>query len=192
MTTDPIRFSPQAHGRLAHVRAAGLRSRETGAALIVSLIVLLILTILGVAASRMSQLEERMTGNTQDANIALQAAEAALRTGEQFLMQPDLPYFVGADGLYEPAPATGPPLWETVDWSAAAEVRFYDGFAGAAGSLSRADASYFIEELPNAVSPGESLAADTVTDEPKYYRITARGVGVGGRAVVTLQSTFKR
>src|SRR5690606_23631581 len=148
--------------------------------------------ILGVAASRMSQLEERMTGNTQDANVALQAAEAALRTGELFLMQPDLPYFVGADGLYEPAPATGPPLWETVDWDAAPEVRSYDGFTAAAGSLSRADARYFIEELPSAVSPGESLAADAATDEPKYFRITARGVGIGGRAVVTLQSTFKR
>lgn len=191
MMSDSFRLPIPAHGR-PPARAPRLPGREAGAALIVSLIVLLILTILGVAASRMSQLEERMTGNTQDANVALQAAEAALRTGELFLMQPDLPYFVGDDGLYEPAPATGPPLWETVDWNAALAVRSYDGFATAAGSLSNADARYFIEELPNAVSPGESLAADAAADEAKYYRITARGVGIGGKAVVTLQSTFKR
>lgn len=191
MTVDRHYFSALAPGR-PRARVRGLPKRETGAALIVSLIALLILTILGVAASRMSQLEERMTGNTQDANVALQAAEAALRTGELFLIQPELPYFVGSDGLYEPATASNPPLWETVDWDAALAVRSYDGFAGAAGSLARANARYFIEELPNAVSPGESLAADAAADEAKYYRITARGVGIGGRAVVTLQSTFKR
>ena len=191
MTAASLRFPMQVPSR-PPARVRRPPSRETGAALIVSLIVLLILTILGVAASRMSQLEERMTGNTQDANVALQAAEAALRTGELFLMQPDLPYFVGADGLYQPASAAGAPLWETVDWDAALAVRSYDGFAGAAGSLARADARYVIEELPNAVSPGESLAADAVADEAKYYRITARGVGIGGRAAVTLQSTFKR
>jgi type IV pilus assembly protein PilX len=191
MMLDMILFPSRTNGR-PHARVSRLPGRETGAALIVSLIVLLILTLLGVAASRMSQLEERMTGNTQDAHVALQAAEAALRTGELFLMQPALPYFVGVDGLYEPAPATGPPLWETVDWDAALAVRMYGGFAGAAGSLARADASYFIEELPNAVSPGESLAADAAADEAKYYRITARGVGIGGRAVVSVQSTFKR
>jgi type IV pilus assembly protein PilX len=52
---------------------------QTGAALVVSLIVLVLLTLLGVAAMRTSVLEERMAGNMRESNIAFQSAEGALR-----------------------------------------------------------------------------------------------------------------
>lgn len=53
-------------------------SRQAGAALVMSLVMLLVLTILGVAAMSTSSLEERMAGNIQEATHAFQAAESGL------------------------------------------------------------------------------------------------------------------
>lgn len=59
--------------------------REGGMALIVGLIMLLSLTLLGLAAIQNTSLEERMAGNLRSENMALQSAEAALRGGESWL-----------------------------------------------------------------------------------------------------------
>ena len=53
-------------------------ARERGAAMVIALVMLLVLTLLATASARMTLMEERMTGNTQDRNIAFQAAEAGL------------------------------------------------------------------------------------------------------------------
>ncbi|MBK9217169.1 MAG: hypothetical protein IPL70_01255 [Uliginosibacterium sp.] len=55
------------------------RNRQSGAALVVGLVVLVLLTLLGIAAMRTSALEERMAGNLRESNIAFQSAEGALR-----------------------------------------------------------------------------------------------------------------
>ena len=57
--------------------------RQNGAVLIVSLIMLLLLTLIGVTAMQTNGLEEKMAGNMLDRNIALQAAESALRDAER-------------------------------------------------------------------------------------------------------------
>ncbi|HEY8024591.1 MAG TPA: PilX N-terminal domain-containing pilus assembly protein [Burkholderiaceae bacterium] len=57
-------------------------NKQSGAALVVGLIFLVILTLLGLTAMQTGILEERMAGNSRDHNIAFQAAEAALRDGE--------------------------------------------------------------------------------------------------------------
>lgn len=165
---------------------------ERGAVMIVTLIMLLVLTLLGTAAARMALLEERMTGNTQDRSVAFEAAEAALREGEEFLEQAALPAFNGTGGLYVPAPPTGPPLWRTVDWDTPAAVRAYAGLAGSPGILSRATAHYVIEELPRVTTPGESIVLGSPVGEPRFYRVTAQAVGTAGNATVTVQSTYKR
>jgi type IV pilus assembly protein PilX len=163
---------------------------QRGAVLVIALVMLVVLTVLGVGTSRNSLLEERLTGNTQDAGIAFQAAEASLREGERFLQQPELPYFEGLDGLYRPAAPGEQPLWASVDWST--EARTYTGMAGAPGSLALANAAFFIEELPPVVPPGESLAADAPVDELRFFRVTARGVGATGNTTAVLQTTYRR
>lgn len=55
---------------------------ERGAVLIVALIFLVILTMLGITAMTGTTMELRMSGNTKDLAIALQAAEAAVRDAE--------------------------------------------------------------------------------------------------------------
>lgn len=52
--------------------------RQRGTALVMSLVILMILTILGITAMGTASLEEKMSGNTQEATRAFQAAESGL------------------------------------------------------------------------------------------------------------------
>ncbi len=54
------------------------RSRQSGAVLIVAMIILVILTLLGVTAMNTSSLQERIASNTQEQVHAFQAAETGL------------------------------------------------------------------------------------------------------------------
>jgi type IV pilus assembly protein PilX len=54
--------------------------------MITALIFLVILTIMGVTAARMSSLEERMAGNMRDRAVAFRAAEMGLRDAERDIM----------------------------------------------------------------------------------------------------------
>ncbi len=67
------------------------RNRQQGVVLITGLILLVLLTIIGVTASRSTLLEERMAGNMKDQNVAFQSAEAALRVAENYLTGVSLP-----------------------------------------------------------------------------------------------------
>lgn len=59
-----------------------------GSALLVALVFLLILTLLGLAASNTSIMQERMASSVSEYNIAFQNAEAVLRDVELRLRQP--------------------------------------------------------------------------------------------------------
>jgi type IV pilus assembly protein PilX len=63
------------------------RARQGGAALIMGLVFLVVLTVIGITAARMSSLEERMSGNMRDRSLAMQAAELALRDAERDILQ---------------------------------------------------------------------------------------------------------
>ena len=58
------------------------KRRQRGASLVISLLLLVALTVLGISTIRTTNLQERMAGNARDLNIALQGAEAGLRDGE--------------------------------------------------------------------------------------------------------------
>lgn len=64
---------------------APLSRAQHGAVLIIMLLLLLVMTILGVSAMSGSTLEQRMAGNSRDRQLAFNAAEAALKWGEQYV-----------------------------------------------------------------------------------------------------------
>ncbi len=64
----------------AHFRS--LPKQQNGVALVVSLILLIVITLLGLSSIRTIVLEEKMASNTYDRSLAFQAAEAGLRAGE--------------------------------------------------------------------------------------------------------------
>ncbi|MCM0610991.1 PilX protein [Marinobacter sediminum] len=56
----------------------GFGQKHSGAALIISLIILLVLTLIGVAGMNTSVMQERMAVNSQNSNRAFQAAESTV------------------------------------------------------------------------------------------------------------------
>lgn len=62
-----------------------IAQRQSGVVLVISLIMLLALTLIGVTSSSVTGLEEKMAANSKDVNLAFQAAEAALRAAETSL-----------------------------------------------------------------------------------------------------------
>ena len=54
--------------------------RQTGAVLVISLVLLVTLTLIGVTAMNTSQLGEKMAANSQESSRAFQAAETGLST----------------------------------------------------------------------------------------------------------------
>jgi len=75
MTNELIRFKLSS----AHASATSPVSRQRGAALFISLMFLILLTLIGLSAANVGILQERMAGNVRESNIAFQTAEAALR-----------------------------------------------------------------------------------------------------------------
>ena len=188
--------------------------KQQGMVLLVGLIILVVLSLLAISSIRTTTLEERMTGNSQDQQIAFQVAEAALREAEAILGQPMLPAFVdvasaAAAGFYLADPPNGNapdtvyrPLWlrTTADarnpvWRTASVTT-----DAPPAPIDRARGSFIIEQLDTEeeASPGESLQADAAEDrrERIIYRITARAWGAAtadqAAPAVLLQSTFKR
>lgn len=179
---------------------------QNGAVLIISLILLLLLTLIGASSIQTTSLEEKMTGNIRDENLAFQAAETALRAGEARATTLDITSFsvanngTGGTGLYTTigtgAQASG--YWQTVDWTNNTAVATYTG-----GSLNYIHSApqYIIEELTptpstsgtttntsGSLEAGMAAGSQTIT----WYRITARGTGASDNAVVILQSIYRR
>ncbi len=159
---------------------------ERGAALIVALVMLLIMTVLGVTAARNTNLQERMAGNLRDSNLAFQSAERALREGETFLRGATLPPFTGANGLLTMQDGAGQAaFWGSDTWWVA-NGRAATGMA----HVNRAPL-YVIEELPAVENPGGSLVFGELPDIG-FYRITAQGQGGSADAITILQTTYRR
>lgn len=159
-------------------------SGQRGAVLVTSLMILLILTLLGVTAMQMMALEEKMTGNFAQKDIAFQRAEAGVRDAEDFL-RGDLPVFDNTGGLYA-APVEG--RWEGLAWDNTDSLLYSRPDELNADKNPR----YYIEQIIATPADGGSLAVDALSDENILFRITARGQGDGASsAEVILQSTFR-
>lgn len=173
---------------------------QRGVALIVALIMLVVITITGLSNIRSVAQGEKMTAAAYDRSLAFQAAEAALRFGENLVWANHAtpaytPVYADAD-LACPAGAIDNCLagiCPTPDKDCTA--RWIDpGFTGwvvaatKLGGLAGAAPAYFIEYLGNAFPCTDNGASDP--KNCKRYRITARSAPAVGRATVVLQSIF--
>jgi type IV pilus assembly protein PilX len=171
---------------------------QSGVVLLVSLIVLLLLTIIGVTAVQNATLDEKMAGNIHNHNLAFQAAESALLAGELYLSNTASPQFNCSNGLFKlhDANCDGNPetvdIWEDATiWSAAAQPVKYNTDGGKStldlAQLS-ANPRYIIEEMPTICTT--AVAPCPMANQQKTYRITSRAAGGSAGAVVMLQSVF--
>lgn len=169
-------------------------SAQRGVVLVVGLVMLLLMTIVGLAAIRGTGMQELMAGSMRDRNLAFQSAEAGLRFAEEMLVDPSGLAFNGANGLYRDLGQNDnmemAVLWEEADW----------GANGAMSTLNlsglSAQPSYVIEELARLSAAGSEggaidFASQLNAQENIYYRVTSRGSGGSDTAVVVLQTIVR-
>jgi type IV pilus assembly protein PilX len=158
-------------------------NNQTGAVLYISLIMLLLLSLIGIAGMQVTGLEEKMSGNAKDSNLAFQAAETTLRGAEKALSAAT-PVFDNTSGYYLYTP--GVVRWENMDWASASASQLYN--ISLAGVPSSHQSRYIIEELQAVSNTLENGTSDFTT----YYQITAHSVGGANSTVTVLQSVVKQ
>lgn len=173
--------------------------RQRGAALVIGLIMIALLSLLGLTALSASLLEERMAFNARDRIRAFQAAEAALRFCESSIRPSTV--FNNSNGFYKPA-AGGVPRWESVDWESNADVMCYPTDHDCVSDTETADIprlsrqpACIVEQLAAEINASPGAAESRRGGLPvetervyRHYRITARGWGLSKHTEVMLQS----
>ncbi|RFF51633.1 pilus assembly PilX family protein [Xanthomonas campestris] len=185
------------------MRTSSVVRRESGISLIVVLLLLLVMTLLGLAVLRGTLLEERMSANMYDRSLAFQVAEGALRDAEKVIQT--------AAAAGQIAGYTCP----TGTVCNALPANTYTGNASgcSAGSaecwvnavvvqnLPVGQAQYYIQYLGQRTSEDQLGLGSSVnqnqyggsggTSLEHYYRVTARSAdpsASGQRAIVVLQT----
>jgi type IV pilus assembly protein PilX len=174
--------------------------RQRGAALAVALILLILVTLIGLAAIRGVTVQQRMTANFYDREVGFQAAEAGLRAGEDAVAGGTVnvrPCTPGGEHC-QANPFTDPNL-------NSARIQTVATSAYQAGANSPGQPQFVVELICNdcqttgAPAPCQSAncaayGAQTGAPTTWYYRITARSgdpaAAGGNRAIVTLQSMY--
>lgn len=182
-------------------------TRQQGASLIVCLLMLLAVLMLGTSAAQIAVQEEKAARMDSDRQIALQAAEAALKDAEldiessprSHLMKKPESFIDGCgQGLGNPslglcmhAAAGAIPVWQKVGLDghggATASVP-YGHFTLEQGGMFNNPPRYLIELLAHATKDeSENKGANAF-----LYRITAIGFGRKESTQIVLQTLFRK
>lgn len=184
--------------RVRQLQAAPQHQR--GVVLAVVLILLLVMTLLGLASLRGTVMEERMSASQYDRSLSFQAAAAALREAERWAeSKPGLPTSGCANGIcVTPDPDVSSDLqrWNNADfwdddsgnWRAATTATDADGLV--------AEPRYIVEFMSDDVEDAQSCTTSidvaleaACKTKSSRYRITVRSQQEG-RAEVILQSIY--
>lgn len=157
-------------------------ARQDGAALLTSLLILLVLSLLAVASMQNVSMQERMVSANRDAQIALEGAEQAAREAEELLENNvvTLGNFGVQTGLYNKAEA--PSEFSATTWSGDGES--IQGTNN--GELAEAP-RFFIEHIGQVTNqdPVNDLAIGNYggassSSPPEGFRIVAWSSGRSG------------
>ncbi|WP_458072459.1 pilus assembly PilX family protein [Rhodanobacter sp. BL-MT-08] len=178
-------------------------SGQRGVALVVALILLIVITLVGLAAVRGTIMQQKMTSNFYDREIAFQASEAALRQAEAFV-QATTPPGIGSKIRDCSSAATNVCLADPFTDTSAAVAGFVQQVPGTSfnpGTNAAGQPQYIVEYLGIFTIPAPKVkqlsGANGYGANPQssayFYRITALSgpATVQDRASVTLQSIYK-
>jgi len=181
--------------------SARLRSsHQRGMVLFMSLILLLVLTVLGIALARQQTVEERLAQNDYNHQLALQTAQAALEAAFDDVGGPlaQANYLDNSTpGLATLGQELGSAPYTTLDrtasWTApGTNTRVYtNNGAPLASAPAAAQPQFVVEDLPPIPPPkcGGSNAGNygSTGNRLKIRRITAHAAGGDGTASATVQ-----
>ena len=162
--------------------------QQRGAVLIISLIMLLVLTLLGVTSMRTTVLEEKMAGNLRDKNTAFQAAETALRDGEALINTlVATSSFDGTNGRLGSADTD--PDFFNMTWSDSNSIEYSGTMTGVT-----TQPRYILKFVKQVSSDSGSLKVsgygDGGTNTVNNFRVTAKGTGKSDSSSVILQAFY--
>ena len=174
---------------------------QRGMSLITSLLFMVAALILGVSVMSINVMQERMIGNTKDHELAMQAAEAALRDAEldisnnirastAFTSTCTLGLCTAPSQRGAPSPL---PVHDQAgfSWSSVGNVRTYGQYTAVVAFPKVAAAPvYVIEKLGNMGVPVGESEIDPASTRGVAYRITARATGARSDTIVMLQSIY--
>jgi type IV pilus assembly protein PilX len=177
------------------------RSRQQGAVLYTALMLLIILTIIGVTAARLQSGEAVMARNDHNHQLAMQSAEAALRSAEINLAEGNwsiAQFAQNGTGLYvlqtEVQGVGASSIADTINWNANYPAPNPAAMTYTGPVLGNAPASplltqVIIEDMPPVARAGDPLCTpSTQTQSCAVYRVTVHAVGGDSSASATLQS----
>jgi type IV pilus assembly protein PilX len=177
--------------------------RQQGVALVVALVLLLVVTVIGLASMRGTSLQERMSANMYDRSLSFQRSEAALRAAEEAISATWQIATLGGQDCTGGAACTnagttaftaGGANWTNVaslhdvnDALTPGTPQYHIQFMGT-GSI---ESPLGLDENADFGNYGNTYPPDNVA----YYRVTVRSsdpADSGDRAIVVLQSTVRR
>lgn len=178
---------------LHYVKKPGvaIMRKQVGATLAITLILLFVVTLLGVSALQVTHMQEKMTSNLQDKELSFDAAESALRAGENWLLslnrEPDVVVNCAAHPCVQET-------YQNVDYTSQSTSWWQANSAAYTTDLTHiaTQPRYLIEFLhfvPDSPELGQSLVKSRGVF---YYQITAFGTGASDSAVSILQTTVGR
>ena len=176
-------------------------NHQRGVALVVVLILLLIVTLLGLASMRGALLEERMSGNLYDRSLSFQAAERALREAQALVA-------TGAAGIGQDCTSitTVCPIPDAVTGNVAGCPTCWTNATPAdAGDLAAGLPQYYIQRMRETTTAQElgqnnnanqtnegAPASSTIQANYRIYARSQDPTTAVGRAIVMLQANVVR
>jgi len=171
---------------------ANAQSKQRGAALVVALLMLMVMTVLGIAAMQVTRLEERMAGNSRDINLAFQGAEAGLRDAENRI----------AAMTTRPLPCSTAPcgVWRKDILAADLRDQLYSWWTTNGTEYGVAATAEITEVTrdPRVTTESLGFVPDSLSvghgppEGRDFYKITANSSGASDTATAVLESTYTR
>jgi type IV pilus assembly protein PilX len=172
---------------------------NTGVALFISLVLLLVLTILGVSVVQTTSLEIRMARNEHDTLLAFEAAESALRDAEAVLEATTSTFAYnngGVGGLWDMPDVADDNRWEDdAIWS---DGRTIVAPTAVDATPSQPQPRFMIEHIANVQRDENAYQQDNqyntagASDSVDVFRVTSLGFGGSPNSRVMLQTTYGR
>lgn len=189
--------------------------KQQGATLVVALVILLVMSMVGLASLSSSTLQSRMAFNKKQKMLSILSADAALKLAERYVKEnikqsSDRNIYNGADGLFSSARIdtgsglaiepvkpegkfSGGDVTLAMNWLNDNSVEI-ESDEGIGPELSINRARYFIEYL-GKYDPSASIVFDPVSGNPDtrpyMFRVVAIGWGQDSNIYSVLQSVFR-
>ncbi|HXH71465.1 MAG TPA: PilX N-terminal domain-containing pilus assembly protein [Mariprofundaceae bacterium] len=171
----------------------GVRREEKGTVLVLALVMLVVLAAMAVGAMTTSIQEQRMSMNSLDQNMAFQAAETALRVGEDYLQ--------GFAGTTPPvgtascaAPCVATPYTTGLPWGTPQADQVTTG-GGASFANAVIPPQVIIEDQGLFITGISTMAVGggyggSKPPQSRFYHVTAFGSGMTTNSQSMVQSVY--